>query len=112
MTMSAEYDMSQTYPRLAIQLSFNRQCPSTVGGFPIPNRETPMHPMRHASLATAILLFAACATNQPSVPLVGRSADVAALAGDWAGEYSSVESGRSEERRVGKECRSRWSPYH
>ena len=24
----------------------------------------------------------------------------------------SVESRRSEERRVGKECRSRWSPYH
>ena len=23
-----------------------------------------------------------------------------------------VESQRSEERRVGKECRSRWSPYH
>ena len=23
-----------------------------------------------------------------------------------------VEGGRSEERRVGKECRSRWSPYH
>ena len=22
------------------------------------------------------------------------------------------EMGRSEERRVGKECRSRWSPYH
>src|SRR3712207_6954713 len=22
------------------------------------------------------------------------------------------EAGRSEERRVGKECRSRWSPYH
>src|SRR2546422_11092916 len=24
----------------------------------------------------------------------------------------AVESSRSEERRVGKECRSRWSPYH
>src|SRR2546421_9192925 len=24
----------------------------------------------------------------------------------------SVEEQRSEERRVGKECRSRWSPYH
>src|SRR3712207_4179822 len=24
----------------------------------------------------------------------------------------SVEAERSEERRVGKECRSRWSPYH
>src|SRR3712207_8687845 len=23
-----------------------------------------------------------------------------------------VAHGRSEERRVGKECRSRWSPYH
>jgi len=22
------------------------------------------------------------------------------------------DDGRSEERRVGKECRSRWSPYH
>src|SRR5256886_13765548 len=23
-----------------------------------------------------------------------------------------IHQGRSEERRVGKECRSRWSPYH
>src|SRR5260370_20777870 len=27
-------------------------------------------------------------------------------------EALCVSSGRSEERRVGKECRSRWSPYH
>src|SRR5215217_6582894 len=27
----------------------------------------------------------------------------------WDGHASG---GRSEERRVGKECRSRWSPYH
>jgi len=26
--------------------------------------------------------------------------------------FAPVNSGRSEERRVGKECRSRWSPYH
>jgi len=25
---------------------------------------------------------------------------------------TEVRPGRSEERRVGKECRSRWSPYH
>src|SRR5256886_2151377 len=25
---------------------------------------------------------------------------------------ASESQGRSEERRVGKECRSRWSPYH
>ena len=31
------------------------------------------------------------------------------------GEYKDIEQvidSRSEERRVGKECRSRWSPYH
>ena len=27
-------------------------------------------------------------------------------------ESSIIIKGRSEERRVGKECRSRWSPYH
>ena len=26
--------------------------------------------------------------------------------------YNSYVGRRSEERRVGKECRSRWSPYH
>ena len=26
--------------------------------------------------------------------------------------YSEEKTFRSEERRVGKECRSRWSPYH
>ena len=26
--------------------------------------------------------------------------------------YQQVKKCRSEERRVGKECRSRWSPYH
>src|SRR3989449_3911352 len=28
------------------------------------------------------------------------------------GQASAHEPARSEERRVGKECRSRWSPYH
>ena len=38
--------------------------------------------------------------------------------GKWYGEGDSelgvggYYDGRSEERRVGKECRSRWSPYH
>ena len=27
-------------------------------------------------------------------------------------KLSKVPAERSEERRVGKECRSRWSPYH
>ena len=31
--------------------------------------------------------------------------------GQFDGEKGSFHA-RSEERRVGKECRSRWSPYH
>src|SRR6266853_6319140 len=30
----------------------------------------------------------------------------------WGGAAPGREGRRSEERRVGKECRSRWSPYH
>src|SRR5256885_11839581 len=39
-----------------------------------------------------------------------------ALARETGGLFCRVdvtdEASRSEERRVGKECRSRWSPYH
>ena len=30
----------------------------------------------------------------------------------WRYPLLTAEFDRSEERRVGKECRSRWSPYH
>src|SRR2546421_8462144 len=33
-------------------------------------------------------------------------------AGGKASRRKCLASPRSEERRVGKECRSRWSPYH
>src|SRR2546430_16939448 len=33
-------------------------------------------------------------------------------AGCWEATRLRMDEGRSEERRVGKECRSRWSPYH
>src|SRR5258708_40281096 len=32
--------------------------------------------------------------------------------GHWRAVYRERSGERSEERRVGKECRSRWSPYH
>ena len=35
-----------------------------------------------------------------------------ALHGDAFILHCRKDSHRSEERRVGKECRSRWSPYH
>ena len=41
----------------------------------------------------------------------GKSTFLSCLAGTHALDSGSITM-RSEERRVGKECRSRWSPYH
>ena len=56
--------------------------------------------------------------SQKTIPDVvryepGFSLDVIADLAIPIGEYDSDQPlNRSEERRVGKECRSRWSPYH
>src|SRR3712207_6565611 len=59
-------------------------------------------------------LFDAMAGLVPST-----SGEIAAAAGleeryvrEWLGAMVTGGIVRSEERRVGKECRSRWSPYH
>ena len=41
-----------------------------------------------------------------------REEAAAALEKKYAGRADVTPADRSEERRVGKECRSRWSPYH
>ena len=41
------------------------------------------------------LALSACGASRSPVPLVGGSADISALTGEWAGDYSSAESGRS-----------------
>src|SRR2546421_12475693 len=43
---------------------------------------------------------------------VGGEDDSLAVIATFADERGDGAGGRSEERRVGKECRSRWSPYH
>src|SRR5258708_6982725 len=69
------------------------------------------------------------AAHQPEVVVFARSTDdvskllqfasreripVTARGGGfgYVGGCVPAQGGRSEERRVGKECRSRWSPYH
>ena len=46
------------------------------------------------------------AHSDTSIGIMLKDADISAE--DLPGDYYQ----RSEERRVGKECRSRWSPYH
>src|SRR2546427_7967646 len=51
---------------------------------------------------------AARAQPRRLVPVGGRGV----RAGARGGQAPAPLGRRSEERRVGKECRSRWSPYH
>src|SRR5213083_915249 len=53
--------------------------------------------LRSTSLLVAVLSFAltACGASRSAVPVVGTATDVSSLAGEWAGDYSSAESGRS-----------------
>src|SRR3712207_7338035 len=52
-------------------------------------------------------------TPQPDDPALAAEIDrLAAGARSGGAAFESALPARSEERRVGKECRSRWSPYH
>ena len=69
----------------------------------------------HASLGQA---YVACGQMQKAVDAFEQSiADKtyflsASASVDYQRAVAAVSDDRSEERRVGKECRSRWSPYH
>ena len=57
---------------------------------------------------TFILVFSfSINSNSKTVP-----ASFADLAERLMPSVVNISTTRSEERRVGKECRSRWSPYH
>src|SRR5215203_7509716 len=55
-----------------------------------------------------------CAPNIAyTLALLGEKPRLMGTAGQDFDDYRRwLEGVRSEERRVGKECRSRWSPYH
>src|SRR2546425_10918545 len=76
-------------------------------------------PMHHRLEVDGRTLWTWCAWGSLFIPaILGKRARVVPPDPD-TGELvqlvltpDEIESARSEERRVGKECRSRWSPYH
>lgn len=51
--------------------------------------------VRFVLIGMTFVAFGGCAGSSPPVPVVGPPADISRLAGNWYGEYSSAESGRS-----------------
>src|SRR2546430_15383431 len=78
-----------------------------VGGVWFAAREgEPWHVTAHALLAILFALGAQRLRARQRPELTSRVVDPA----EQGQALDDVQ--RSEERRVGKECRSRWSPYH
>src|SRR2546425_1132056 len=69
-------------------------------------------PENHAPMTrTRAAKIAGIANNiPPQRAALGADHGAVAVVG-WGSTYGAIQQ-RSEERRVGKECRSRWSPYH
>ena len=61
-----------------------------------------------AASALALLTFSGAMSSQLVATFRGILANAHRVPADGGGMMRK----RSEERRVGKECRSRWSPYH
>src|SRR3989449_7943671 len=66
---------------------------------------------RHRSLHAARGVAAGADAGVSEEPVVRRPYPAASLSTLGVGAQHAAPL-RSEERRVGKECRSRWSPYH
>ena len=63
----------------------------------------------HAQPKTRSKMFCACAVAPLNAP---PNTHVCEVCLGLPGVLPVINKARSEERRVGKECRSRWSPYH
>src|SRR5687767_15416778 len=63
------------------------------------------------ALPISALITAPCSVSRASMNAANPSWTVSVVAA-WRAALPLAIFFRSEERRVGKECRSRWSPYH
>src|ERR1039457_2217241 len=65
-----------------------------------------LYQLREAKQLTQVNLAKILQVNQGAVSRMEKRTDM------YVSTLRSYIQARSEERRVGKECRSRWSPYH
>ena len=67
---------------------------------------------RHAAKAHEERLVAEAAALAALAARAREQTEACATVADKVHGEKAKSDARSEERRVGKECRSRWSPYH
>ena len=101
-------------------LGESREHPTHVGGLALFAPPEGADPRETAAMldtalvrgAVAPLLRKRARRTLSSLGQWGWESDVEVDLGHHIRHNALPQPGRSEERRVGKECRSRWSPYH
>src|ERR1051326_741389 len=98
---------------LALHLLVNwRWITAALGRYRTASRRAQFNAWLNGTLYVLMVLtiFSGLMVSRFVVPVLGLSASTLQL---WHPLHTVIASvTRSEERRVGKECRSRWSPYH
>src|SRR5215204_7426268 len=90
--------------------TFPSRRPMRGGSLAVKARENRVEPIE---ALVGGLFFRAAEPDEDDVPPVALVGDPGlALRVELPVDAVGAPGGRSEERRVGKECRSRWSPYH
>src|SRR5256714_1389334 len=106
-TFTLNYTVSSGAPNaiLTTEIDINS---STTDPRPASNSSTVKVEIRTAGTAPATCSVACPANLTVTANTTNQNGAPGAVV-NFAG---NIETSRSEERRVGKECRSRWSPYH
>ena len=89
---------------LGISLAAATRLPAQAGALP---RSTPERQGISSRAVLAFIQAADSSIDMMNSVMIVRHGQVVA-----EGWWAPYQPQRSEERRVGKECRSRWSPYH
>ena len=114
---SPEIILQYTRQDIAFLLSKDVKCIMAACGtvsstYPAP--EAAQLPVPYLGVVDAAAREAAFATRNRRIGVIGTAATISSRSYETLLRklVPGVEITRSEERRVGKECRSRWSPYH
>ena len=82
----------------------------TIHILPVRAESAAPAPLRGKKLDQRAVLQVVRKVDWKKAGLIAGGVTVVCAAAGTASRYKFYQ--RSEERRVGKECRSRWSPYH
>src|SRR2546429_6094142 len=109
-TLTSSLQLSLRGQEHRITVAQDAASPQASGGEHLSTGEVSSLPLNERDFSKLLLLAAGTMTDTNGAANFTQQFAVNGQRGSAAA--FAIDGARSEERRVGKECRSRWSPYH